>query len=176
MVAEVGSRLAWKLPPLGRTCKICGMFVGGMVMCAFNWSAGWWQIRYVDDWLGRPRWGAPDIHRRAWEMLDVYFPKPAAPDVARPSDRGTAVSRDEAASHRSVISRARSVAAPPRRLAADVCRIHARSPNPWTPVTDVWLVLRRIDCPPRLDLVRRCVSNGPEEPFILIATGWCASP
>ena len=119
---------------------------------------------------------SPDFHRRAWEMLDVYFPKPAAPDVARPSDRSAAVSCEEAASHRSVISRARSVAAPPRRLAADVCRIHARSPSPWTPVTDVWLVLRRIDCPPRLDLVRRSVSNGPEGLFILIAIGWGASP
>ena len=106
----------------------------------------------------------------------MYFPKPAAPDVARPSDRSAAVSREEATSHRSVISRARSVAAPPRRLAADICRIHARSSSPWTSVTDVWLVLRRIDCPPRLDLVRRCVSNGPEGPFILIAIGWGASP
>ena len=184
--------MAWKLPPLGRTCKICGMFVGGMVMCAFNWSAGWWQIRYVDDWLGRPCWGV------------TGFSSPRLGDVGRvlsqtsrarrcqtvgPGDDVTCV---KAASHRSVISRARSVAAPPRRLAADVCRIHARSPSPWTSVyrlhagdhkgrpygrvTDVWLVLRRIDCPPRLDLVRRCVSNGPGEPFILIASGWGASP
>ena len=127
--------------------------------------------------------------RRCWTGT---FPKPAAPDVARPSDRSAAVTRVDAASHRSVIYRARSVAAPPRRLAFDVCRIHARSPSPWTSVyrlhagddkgrpygrvTDVWLVMRRHDSAPRLDLVHRCVSNGPGEPFILIANGWGASP
>ena len=127
--------------------------------------------------------------RRCWTGT---FPIPAAPDVARPSDRSAAESRVNAASHRSVISRARSVAAPPRRLAFDVCRIHARSPSPWTSVyrlhagdhkgrpygrvIDVWLVLRRHDSAPRLDLVHRCVSNGPGELFILIAIGRGASP
>ena len=42
-------------------------------------------------------------------------------------------------------------------------------------MTDVWLVMRRLNCAPRLDLVCRCVSNGPSLPITRLDGGCGAS-